>query len=189
VAVETERARRRSLAVLPIRFLPDPVLRQRTKPVKVFDGQLKRLVEDMTETMRAAGGVGLAANQIGVPLRVCVIEIPEAETGKGQGSGNEFYVLINPVVLRREGERELEEGCLSIPEYRGGVRRSRMVRVRAQDLSGKTIRIKAQDNLLAQVLEHEIDHLNGVLYIDHLVSKDAIWKLPEAEPPREKADP
>ena len=126
----------------------------------------------MTDTMFAENGVGLAANQVGVSLRICVIGIPEEDV----------RVLINPEIVVRRGEVEMDEGCLSIPGYRGKVLRALHVRVRAQDRDGAPIKIKAEDNLLAQALQHEIDHLNGILYIDHLVSKDAIWKLSDEEP-------
>ena len=167
------------MAVLPLRYLPDPVLRQKAQRVWVIDAALQRLIDDMIDTMRAHHGVGLAANQVGVLLRVCVLEIPEEE---------EVRVLINPEVVEREGERVVEEGCLSIPGYRGRVRRSVRVKVKALDRHGREVRIKAEDNLLAQALEHEIDHLNGILYIDRLVSKDALWRVEEeeeapAEPP------
>ena len=164
------------MALRPIRTVPDAVLLTRTRRVKEFDASLQRLIDDMIETMRDANGVGLAANQVGVPLRVCVIEIPEEE---------DVRVLINPQMVAREGERELEEGCLSIPGYRGTVTRSYSVRVRATDRTGRPIRIKAEDDLLAQALEHEIGHLNGQLYIDHLISKDAIWKLGEEKLPKD----
>lgn len=160
------------MAVLPLATLPDPVVRTRAKRVRDIDDSVRRLVQDMIDTMRAAHGVGLAAVQIGVPLRVAVIEIPEED---------QVRILINPQVLERQGERELEEGCLSIPGYRGQVKRSFKVKVKALDLQGKEVRIKVEDNLLAQALEHEMDHLNGVLYIDHLVSKDSLWKLEEEE--------
>lgn len=156
--------------VLPLKYAPDPILERKTRRVKEIDGVIHRLVEDMIETMHDAHGVGLAANQVGVPLRVAVIQLPDDE---------EATVLINPEVVRREGERELTEGCLSIPGYQGVVRRSVKVRVRAQNLDGKLIRIKAEDNLMAQALEHETDHLNGILYIDHLVDKDSLWKVGE----------
>lgn len=156
------------MAILPIRSLGDPILRRKTRRVKVFDQSLRRLVDDMVETMRDANGVGLAANQVGVPLRLCVIEIPDHES---------IITLVNPEIIRREGTRELEEGCLSIRGYRGSVLRSAKVRVRASDLAGKPMRIKAEDNLLAQAIEHEIDHLNGVLYTERLVSPESIWKL------------
>jgi peptide deformylase len=158
------------LALLPIRHVPEPVLRRKTQQVKEITSAIHKLVEDMIDTMHGAWGVGLAANQVGVPLRLAVIQLPEDE---------QATVLINPKVVRREGEREVEEGCLSIPGYRGLVKRSVKVRIKALGLDGKPLRIKAEDNLLAQALEHETDHLDGVLYIDHLVSKDKLWKVEE----------
>jgi peptide deformylase len=152
------------------------VLRRKTQRVQRIDGSVQRLIDDLTETMYAENGVGLAANQVGVPLRICVIRIPEEEMVR---------VLINPEMVVRRGDLELDEGCLSIPDYRGKVHRALHVRVRAQDRDGNAIRIKAEDSLLAQALQHEIDHLNGILYIDHLVSKDAIWKLSDEEPTEE----
>jgi peptide deformylase len=167
-----------------MRRLPDPVLRQQARPVQRVDDALRRLIQDMVDTMRAARGVGLAANQVGVLQQVAVIEIPEEGFVR---------VLINPRVVAREGVREVEEGCLSVPGYRGLVYRSVRVVVKAQDERGKAVRIVASDNLLAQALEHEIDHLNGILYLDRLVRRDAVWRLPEAEeapappPPRPRA--
>ena len=166
------------MAVLPLCHLPHPVLRRKTQRVQRIDASIQRLIDDMTETMYAQNGVGLAANQVGVSLRICVIGIPEEEMVR---------VLINPEMVVRRGELELDEGCLSIPEYRGRVHRALHVRVRAQDRDGNAIRIKAEDSLLAQALQHEIDHLNGILYIDHLVSKDAIWKLSDEEPTEEQS--
>ena len=159
------------MAILPIKYIPDPILRRKTRSVKEIDSAVLRLIDDMIETMYAAGGVGLAANQVGVPLRLAVIQQPEDE---------EATVLINPKMVRREGERELLEGCLSIPGYHGMVRRSLKVRVRALDRDGKPVRIRAQDNLLAQALEHELGHLNGGLYVDNLVSEDQFWTVPPA---------
>ena len=155
------------MSVLSLRFVPDPVLRRKAQRVRNIDGSVKRLVDDMLETMHENGGAGLAANQVGKLQRVAVIQLPEEEP----------LVLINPRIMRREGEREVEEGCLSIPGYQGRVKRSVKVRVRAQDVSGREMRVKAEDDLLAQALEHEIDHLNGVLYIDRLATRDAFWKL------------
>lgn len=163
------------MSLLPMRFLPDPVLRQQGKKIAKIPVNLKKYTGDMIDTMLDQRGVGLAANQVGSLRKVAVIQLPEWE---------EALVLINPEIIRREGEREVEEGCLSIPGYRGMVKRSERVRARALDLNGKVIRIKA-DGLLAQALEHEIDHLNGVLFIDHLVSSDRLWKVtytPEGEP-------
>ena len=168
------------MSLLSMRFLPDPVLRQQAKKIAKISANLKKYTDDMIDTMLDERGVGLAANQVGSLRKVAVIQLPEEEA----------LVLINPEIIRREGEREVEEGCLSIPGYRGMVKRSERVRVRALDLNGKVIRIKA-DGLLAQALEHEIDHLNGVLYIDRLVSRDRLWKVtytPEEEQEDEETE-
>jgi len=154
------------MAIISIRVLPDPVLKQKSKRVRVIDGSIQRLIGDMIETMHSTGGVGLAAPQVGVPLRVAVIGIP----------GEEDIALINPEVVRRKGERVVGEGCLSVPGYIGEIKRAESVTVKGRDPSGKEIRIKAGE-LLAQALEHEIDHLNGVLYIDHLDSLDKLRKI------------
>ena len=162
------------MALLTMRHVPDPILREKTRRITQIPANMKQYTDDMVETMHAHHGVGLAANQVGGLQKVAVIQLPD---------WNEPLVLINPEIIRREGEREVEEGCLSIPGYRGTVKRSVRVRARALDLNGKVIRIKA-DGLLAQALEHETDHLNGILYIDHLVSRDAFWKITyEADPP------
>ena len=165
------------MAIRPICVLPDPVLTRKTQKVTSFDATLATLVEDMIETMRDANGVGLAANQIGVSLKLCVIEIPEEEEVR-------VLVLVNPALVSQEGEREMDEGCLSVPGYRGQVARSVKVKVRYQDLQGRRRRITAEDNLLAQALEHEIGHLNGHSYLEHLVAKDAVWKVTESPPPQ-----
>jgi len=155
------------VAILEMRLLPDPILRKQAKKVPKVTPQLKKLVENMVETMRDQRGVGLAANQVGSLQKVAVIETPEME---------EPLVLINPEVMKAEGEREVEEGCLSVPGYRGLVNRSEKVRVKAMGLDGKIYRLNA-DELLSQALEHEIDHLNGILYIDHLVSHESLYKI------------
>lgn len=155
------------MPVLPMRFAPDGVLRRQAIKLTKIPQSLKKLTADMVDTMLAENGVGLAANQVGALQKVAVIQMPEWD---------EAMVLINPEILKREGEREVEEGCLSIPGYRGLVKRSMSVRARALGLDGKVIRIKAE-GLLAQALEHETDHLNGILYIDRLVSKDGLWKV------------
>ena len=155
------------MAILEMRLLPDPILRKQAKKVAKVTPQIKVLVDDMVETMRDQRGVGLAANQVGSLQKVAVIETPEME---------EPLVLINPEVMKTEGERQVEEGCLSVPGYRGLVNRSETVRVKAMGLDGKTYRLNA-DDLLAQALEHEIDHLNGILYIDHLVSHESLYKI------------
>ncbi len=159
------------MTVLPIRTFPDPVLKQKAKRVGTVDGSIRKLIGDMIETMHAAPGrVGLAAPQVGVPLRVIVIGIPEAED----------IVLINPVLVRKRGERLVEEGCLSVPGYFGQVNRAETVTAKGRDRRGREIRIKA-DGLLAQALEHEIDHINGTLYLDHLESTDQLHKVEPKE--------
>jgi peptide deformylase len=162
------------LAVRAITVLGDAVLRRRAKRVPQVDGSIQRLVEDMIDTMRDTGGVGLAAPQVGISLRVVVIGIP----------GEEVIALINPEIVKRSGERMVTEGCLSVPGYWAEITRSVSVTAKGQDLQGRQVRVKAKDDLLAQALEHEIDHINGVLYIDHLGSLDELRKTalePEEE--------
>ncbi len=155
------------MTVLRMCFLPDAILRRQAKKVGKIPPMMKNFTRDMIETMYAEQGVGLAANQVGSLQKVAVIQLPEWE---------EAMVLINPEIVHREGEREVEEGCLSIPGYRGMIKRSVRVRARALGLDGKVVRIKA-DELLAQALEHETDHLNGVLYVDRLIAPDSLWKI------------
>jgi peptide deformylase len=120
----------------------------------------------MVETMQQTNGVGLAAPQVGVPLRVVVLQMP----------GEKPVAIINPEIVKRAGEREVMEGCLSIPGYAGEIKRSVSVTVKGWDRQGRPTRIKAIE-LMAQALEHELDHLNGVLYIDHLESRDKLYKV------------
>ena len=171
------------MAILPIRMAGDPVLRQKAKRVSTIDASVQKLIDDMIETMREAPGVGLAANQVGVPLRVIVIEVPENDeedrTSGNRPEGWQLITLINPQIVKRSGTRRLDEGCLSIPGYKAIVPRSESVTVKGLDRNGREVRIKAENNLLAEALEHEIDHINGVLYIDHLASIDELVKLDE----------
>ena len=160
------------MAVLPIHTLPDPILRQKAKRVRTIGSSVKKLIADMLETLHAdPGRVGLAAPQIGVSLRVMVIGIPDEDD----------IVLINPKIVRRNGARTITEGCLSLPGYYGQINRAESVTVKGRDQNGKEVRIKAQD-LLAQALEHEIDHLNGTLYVDRLESMDDLMKIEKEEP-------
>ena len=154
------------MAIRDILKFGEPILEQKAKRVRTFDAELKKLADDMLETMRKAYGVGLAAPQVGVPLRLAIIEIPEEEP----------LIMVNPEVTDQKGERHVTEGCLSYPGYRGETIRSEMVKVKAVDLNGEKIRIKG-DGLLAQALEHEIDHLNGILYTERLVDKDSLHKI------------
>jgi len=159
------------MSIIPVRVVPDPVLRQKSKRIRSMNNSIHRLIDDMLETMHSAGGVGLAAPQVGTLLRVIVIGIP----------GEEDFALINPEVVKGTGERLVEEGCLSIPGYVGQVKRSEQVKVKGLSPNGKVRQIKAGE-LLAQALEHEIDHLNGVLYIDCLESMDKLRKIEVDEP-------
>jgi len=154
------------MAIRPICMIPDPVLRQKAKRVTSIDGSIQHLVDDMIETMRAVSGVGLAATQVGVPLRVAVIELP----------GEDVITIINPAIIERQGERIITEACLSVPGYQGELKRSVFVKVKAKDRYGRVFRVKGEE-LLAQALEHEIDHLDGVLYIDRLESPEKLWRL------------
>ena len=159
------------MSVLKIRINPDPVLRRKAKKIAVVDDSIRKLIDDMIETMQEAYGVGLAANQVGVPLRIVVIQVP----------GQEVLVLVNPVVVETKGERTVIEGCLSVPGYQAEVSRAESVRIQARDRNGKLFRKRGTD-LLAQAMQHEIDHLNGVLYIDYVTDKsqllktDSVWE-------------
>lgn len=139
----------------------NPVLEKPAAPVTVFDDDLKKLVEDMFESMYVAHGVGLAAPQIGISKRLAVVDISFKE------DPNAKLVLVNPEIIHTEGRHSQNEGCLSIPEFREPVTRARKVTVRAQDVSGKTFEHTGED-LLARAFLHETDHLNGKLYISHL---------------------
>jgi peptide deformylase len=149
----------------------DSVLRRKARRVSSIDKSVHRLIDDMVETMHHSDGVGLAAPQIGVPLRVIVVQMPDEEP----------IAIINPAIVKRSGEREVSEACLSVPGYGGEIKRSVSVTVKGRDRQGKALRIKAA-GLLAQALEHEIDHLNGTLFIDHIESQDKLHRIePETE--------
>ena len=155
------------MAILPIcQFPRDPVLRQKAKRVSRIDKSIQRLIDDMVETIQQANGVGLAAPQVGIPLRVIVLQMPEEEP----------MAIINPEIVKRAGEQVVTEGCLSIPGYLGELKRSASATVKGRDRQGKAIRIKAT-GLMAETLEHEIDHLNGILYIGHVDSQDKLHKI------------
>lgn len=149
------------MSVRPVRVYGDPVLRQRALPVEDFDDTLRQLVADMRETMRAYRGVGLAANQVGVLQRVVVVEVPVGEEQLVA------MTLINPELSEATGTGISEEGCLSIPGIFEDVRRAHHVRVRALDIEGKSLVFTAE-GYLACVVQHEVDHLNGVLFVDRL---------------------
>lgn len=161
------------MTLMPIRTLGDPVLREQTRPVETFDAALRRLAEDMLETMYEAPGVGLAANQVGLSIACFVYD--DREGGAG--------FVANPIVSDLVGEDLLEEGCLSIPgPYHPTIRASR-VRLRGRDLDGRPIDREAE-GLLARIFQHETDHLNGMLYIDRLTDegrRDVMRQLRELE--------
>lgn len=153
------------MSVKPIVKYPEQVLRQKAKTIPVVDKSIKTLIDDMIETMEAGSGCGLAAPQVGVSLRCIVLGMPEEEP----------FAIINPEFVKRVGEREIEEGCLSVPDLGGHVKRSISVIVKGLDRNGKPIRVRGKE-LLCQALEHEIDHLNGVLFIDRVESPDKLFK-------------
>ena len=159
------------MAIRAMCHLPDPVLRQKAKRVPTVDKSVQRLIDDMVETMQQANGAGLAAPQVGVSLRVIVLQVPDEEP----------IAIVNPEIVKRTGEQEVAEGCLSFPGYAGEIKRSASVTVKGLDRQGKPTRIKAT-GLMAEALQHEIDHLNGILYIDHLESQDKLYKIkPETQ--------
>ncbi len=161
------------MAVRQIRTYPDPVLRNKTTRVARIDNDINQLIEDLVQTMHAAPGVGLAANQIGVPLQVAVIDLSTREEKAQQ---HPLLVIINPELISMEGSVVEEEGCLSIPDYAEKIKRAARVKVRAQDRTGKQFELEAE-GLLAKALQHEIDHLNGLLFIDKLSTlKKGIFK-------------
>lgn len=142
---------------------PDPVLRKKAATIEVFDEDLKTLSEDMAETMYDAPGIGLAAPQIGESIRLIVVDISKKEEEQ------KYMTMVNPEIIEKEGEQLDEEGCLSVPELTSKVKRYRKIRVHYQDLSGKEFELETE-NRFAVVLQHEIDHLEGTLFLDHLSS-------------------
>jgi peptide deformylase len=149
-----------------VRYLNNPVLERPAEPVTAFDTpELHALVEDMFETMYAAHGIGLAGPQIDFGRRITVIDV--AGVDEDENKAPEKIVLINPELVAKEGKQTGEEGCLSIPGFREPVSRAKFVAVRAQDVKGERFEITGED-LLARVFQHEIDHLNGILFINHL---------------------
>ena len=168
------------MAIRPLSQSSDPVLRQKAKKVRDFGPSLQGLIDNLVETMHAAPGIGLAAPQLGVALRVAVIQLPQGEEEEENQDPyrGKLIVICNPEIVKRWGEQEGQEGCLSLPDYVGEVV------VKAQDRRGKRIRLRGE-GLMARVLQHEIDHLNGKLFVDRVESLD---KLHRIEPSGEKAE-
>ena len=165
------------MSKLPIVSIPDKILRQRTRPVTRFDGELQQLIDNMIETLREANGVGLAAPQVGRPIQMAVIlTLPEEDDeGNEIEDTRELFVIINPEIFWRSKETTKGiEGCLSIPGYLGEVERHESVRVRGLDRHGRKLRLRLYD-WTARIFQHEIDHLNGELYIDKLTGPENIW--------------
>jgi peptide deformylase len=171
------------MSVLPVVTIPDKMLRQRARPVTRFDAELQALIDNMIETMRSSEGVGLAGPQVGVPIRLAVIETPPEmdEEGKEIEDTRELFVVANPeIIWTSRTVQDGVEGCLSIPGYVGEVERFDSIRVRAQDRYGKKVRYRLRD-WTARIFQHEIDHLNGILYIDKLTAPENIWTDEEFE--------
>lgn len=173
------------MAVREILLMGDPVLRRKCKKVGRVDKSLQKLMDDMIDTMHDANGIGLAAPQVGVSLRIIVVEIPgnmedEPEAGK-------LFVLYNPEIVKSSGEHFPEEGCLSIPGYVGDVRRAVNVVVTGKDRNGIDRRIRASGQL-AHVFQHEIDHVDGILFVDRLNNLDELRKVEPAEPEESKQE-
>ena len=166
---------------LQIETLDNPILRAKTRPVVVFDDALQKLIDDMIETMRAANGVGLAGPQVNQPLRLTVVEtLPDRDEDDNEIEGTrQLFVLVNPkVTWRSSGMVDGIEGCLSIPGWVGEVSRHESIRVRAQDRHGKNISLRLKD-WTARIVQHEVDHLEGVLYIDRLTAPENLWREEE----------
>jgi peptide deformylase len=162
------------MALREIITVGDPRLRKRARPVQAITPEIRQLAGDMVETMYEANGVGLAGPQIGELTRIIVIELPEDEDVWGSGK---LFMVINPEIMRESREVETGiEGCLSVPGYVGEVERATEVLVRGIDINGKRFRLRPRD-YLARVFQHEIDHLNGVLYIDRLTAPEKIWEV------------
>lgn len=149
------------MAVLEILKFPHPLLKKRCQEVDRIDGEVKKLIQDMTETMYQANGIGLAACQVGVPRRVVVFDVSPIDPEK------EFFAMVNPEVISEEGEIEHEEGCLSVPDCSEKVKRKEKVLVRGFSPEGERIEVSG-DGIMAIAFQHEIDHLNGVLILDRI---------------------
>jgi len=169
------------MAILEILQFPNPLLKKKSQPILKIDRTIRQLAEEMAETMYGAPGAGLAAPQVGRLLRLIVLDVSPANQPKN------LQVLINPEIMNVEGECKWEEGCLSVPEYYEEVKRNKKVVVRYTDLEGESREIIGED-LLSVVLQHEIDHLDGILFIDHLskLKRDLLKRRLQKESQKEK---
>jgi peptide deformylase len=170
------------MARLPILEYPDPRLRIRAEPVTKFDTELKRLVADMFETMYEAPGIGLAATQVNVHQRIVVCDVAV--------EGKQPYCLINPEIIKAEGQTNAEEGCLSVPEFYDYVDRAAVIRVRAFDPDGRPFELDAE-GMLAVCIQHEMDHLEGKLFVDYLseLKRERLKKKASKKAKRAGVDP
>lgn len=150
------------MAVLEIKKYPEKILKEKTLPLTTLDDNTQRLIDNMIETMYAANGIGLAANQVGVPKRLCVVDVSSVDEEK-----RPLMVLINPVIIEKEGNEKAEEGCLSLPGYLTMINRAEKVCVQGLDRNGNLIEIEGT-GMLSRALQHEIDHLDGLLIIDRI---------------------
>tara|TARA_Y100000294_G_scaffold30503_1_gene25696 strand:+ start:367 stop:885 length:519 start_codon:yes stop_codon:yes gene_type:complete len=171
------------MAILEIYTFPDPILRKQTKAVTVFDHELETTTQSMLETMYVSSGVGLAAIQAGILKQIIVVDLKSGEEDITQ---REPHVFINPKIVKQSGTTFSEEGCLSVIEFRGEIQRAEKIIVEYQDVTGKLQKMEAEE-MMSICLQHEIDHLNGVLFIDHLpllkqkMVKKRLTKLAKAE--------
>lgn len=154
------------MTILPIRVFPDPILRKKARVIKRVDDSVRTLAQDMIHTMQTAHGVGLAGPQVGELKRIVTIQVPEQEA----------FAMINPEITNTQGSREVTEGCLSVPGYQGLVTRSVSINARALDVNGGKFKLTAEE-LLAQAIEHEVDHLNGIVFLDHLLAHEELRKI------------
>ena len=162
------------MAIREIVTHPAPVLRKKARKITDFGPDLQSLIDDMVETMREAPGVGLAAPQVGIPLQLIVVEYSEKTEEQESEEPPKLYTIVNPEIIRFSSEHELgTEGCLSIPGYVGDVERPLAITLKGVNRRGKPLRIKA-DGWLARIFQHEVDHLNGVLFIDRA---EKVWKV------------
>jgi peptide deformylase len=164
------------MAIRPILGFDKPVLREKAKKVTRIDASIQRLLDDLSETMLAAPGAGLAANQIGVALRVCVVK----------GDDNQIFGLVNPEIVKHDGVQVGYEGCLSYPGWVGEVARHETVVVKGRNRRGKEVRIKST-GFTARAFQHELDHLDGILFIDRLTSLDTLSRVEDLEKEEQEA--
>jgi peptide deformylase len=162
------------MATREIITLPNKTLRRKARKVTSFSSELQVLIDDMVETMRAAPGVGLAAPQVNVPLRVIVVEFKENENEEEEETPPKLYTVVNPEISRSSAEKEIGiEGCLSIPRIAGDVERSASVTVKGFNRRGQPVRVKAK-GWMARIFQHEIDHLDGILFVDRA---EKVWQI------------